>query len=255
MLGAIIGDIVGSRFEFNPTNRMDFDLFHADCDFTDDTICTCAIADAIMNKKSYKDALLYWCRKYGSPMGGFGGSFRKWIDSEDPQPYWSFGNGSAMRVSPVAWLYELEVDVLAAAEDSAIVTHDHPEGIKGAQATALAIYMCKEGLSPQLAVRLVCDRFGYSIDFDYESVRNKFDETCQGTIPVALKVIHDSLSFEDAIRLAVSLGADADTLGAIVGSIAEAAWGIPDKIIVQALRYLSPEMKYIINQFYIKKYG
>ena len=142
MLGAIIGDIVGSRFEFNNTNRSDFELFHKDCSFTDDTICTVAIADAILRKCSYQESLLRWCRSYPNPMGGYGGRFAQWIHSNNPQPYNSFGNGSAMRVSPVAWAFDNLDDVLAEAEKTASPTHNHPEGIKGAKTVAHAIWIC-----------------------------------------------------------------------------------------------------------------
>lgn len=250
MLGAIIGDIVGSRFEFNPTNDYLFDpLFHPSCQFTDDTICTIAVADAILNNRSYKDAVHDWCRRYKGPKGGFGGMFLQWVMSDDPQPYNSFGNGSAMRVSPIAWLFDTEEKVLNEAEKSAIISHDHPLGIEGAQAIALAIFLCHQGLSKETAVRIVCDRFGYDMDINYDDVRNIFDETCPGTVPVALRIILDSTSFEDAIRRAVSLGADADTLGAIVGSIAEAIWGVPDWMEDAALAYLPDDMKEIYKQF------
>lgn len=145
MIGAIIGDIVGSRFEFNNTNRMDFDLFTPECDYTDDTICTIAIADAILNGKSYKDCLIEWCRKYPNPKGAYGGSFVHWIHSDDPQPYDSFGNGSAMRVSPVAWLFPSREQVLLEARRSAEVSHNHFEGIKGAQCIVDLIYQLRTG--------------------------------------------------------------------------------------------------------------
>ena len=149
MLGAIIGDIVGSRFEFNNTSDFNFELFGEGCDFTDDTICTIAVADAILSKKSYKDAMLEWCRKYPNPKGAYGGSFARWIRSLYPQPYDSFGNGSAMRVSAVGWLFSNEEEVLEQAEKSAEITHNHPEGIKGAQAVALAVYLGRIGYPKQ----------------------------------------------------------------------------------------------------------
>ena len=255
MLGAIIGDIVGSRFEFNPTNDYNFELFTDECAFTDDTICTCAIADALLKSKDFGESLHEWCRLYPHPKGSYGGRFAQWVHSDNPQPYGSFGNGSAMRVSPVAWACKKRNNLLDMAEKTAICTHNHPEGIKGAQTVALAIYVanigrrCKEQPS-DIAKRVVkesVDFSHYNISIRKEDVINRFDETCQGTVPVALWIISESTSFEDAIRRAVSLGADADTLGAIVGSIAEAIWGIPEKIKVTALSFLDYRMKGLLR--------
>lgn len=229
MLGAIIGDIAGSRYEFNPTNDYHFEMFSKEAGYTDDTICTCAIADALLNKQDYGEKLHEWCRLYPHPKGGYGGRFAQWVYSDAPQPYGSFGNGSAMRVSPVGWFCKRRQDVLEEAKKTALCTHDHPEGVKGAQTVALAIYVanqhrrCHEQTKDVVkSVMDACVDFsGYDIDIRKEDVENRFDETCQGTVPVALWVINQSTGFEDAIRRAVCLGADADTLGAIVGSIAE----------------------------------
>ena len=256
MLGAIIGDIVGSRFEFNPTNDYNFELFTDECAFTDDTICTCAIADALLKDKDFGKSLHEWCRLYPHPKGSYGGRFAQWVHSDNPQPYGSFGNGSAMRVSPVAWASKKRNNLLEMAEKTAICTHNHPEGIKGAQTVALAIYVanigrrCNEQPS-DIVKRIIkeCVDFShYNISIRKEDVINRFDETCQGTVPVALWIISESTSFEDAIRRAVSLGADADTLGAIVGSIAEAIWGIPEDIKVTALSFLDDRMKGLLHK-------
>lgn len=257
MLGAIIGDIAGSRFEFNRTNDYNFELFTDECGFTDDTICTCAVADALLNGRDYGDALHEWCRKYPHPTGGYGGRFAKWVRSENPQPYGSFGNGSAMRVSPVGWFCKERNDVLEEAKKTAECTHNHLEGIKGAQTVALAIYVANQHRrSNEQTADIVksvideCVKFsGYNINIRREDVINKFDETCQGTVPVALWIIKQSNSFEDAIRRAVCLGADADTLGAIVGSIAEAIWGIPKEIKVAALSFLDDRMKNLLSKW------
>lgn len=257
MLGAIIGDIVGSRFEFNPTNDYNFELFTDECGFTDDSICTFAIADAILNHKDYGESLHEWCRLYPHPKGSYGGRFAQWVHSDNPQPYGSFGNGSAMRVSPVGWLSKSRDEILSHAEHTAACTHNHPEGIKGAQTVALAIYIANLGRKyhkhPYNIVKNVieeCIAFSaYNIDIHKEDVENKFDETCQGTVPVALWIIRQSQGFEDAIRRAVCLGADADTLGAIVGSIAEAIWGIPEKIKKQALSFLDDRMKSLLRKW------
>ncbi len=263
MLGAIIGDIVGSRWEFNPTNDYDFEWLSEENGFTDDTICTVAVADALLKGKDFGESIHEWCRRYPHPMGGYGGRFAQWVRSDNPLPYNSFGNGSAMRVSPVAWVgAELDSNkLLKTAEQSAICTHNHPEGIKGAQTVALAIKygmelaVCHPGFTQENVKELVktCSKFAhYDIDIKKEDVINIFDETCQGTVPVALWIIGGATSFEDAVRKAVSLGADADTLGAIVGSIAEAIWGIPTVIQLKALEYLPKEMRGVILQFYSK---
>ena len=262
MLGAIIGDIVGSRWEFNPTNDYNFEWLSDKNDFTDDTICTVAVADAILhNSEDFGKYIHEWCRKYPNPMGGYGGRFAQWVRSDNPQPYNSFGNGSSMRVSPVAWAAnDLEFKYLMDMEEkSAACSHNHPEGIKGAQTVALAIQYGIElpcyhpNFTQEHVKELVgtcASRAGYNINIRKEDVINRFDETCQGTVPVALWIIGESTSFEDAVRKAVSLGADADTLGAIVGSIAEAIWGIPKDMQLQTMKYLPTDMKRVILQFY-----
>ena len=255
MLGAIIGDIAGSRFEFNPTNDYNFELFSTECGFTDDTICTVAVADAIMRGIGYGESIHGWCRRYPHPMGSYGCSFQHWVGSDDPRPYGSFGNGAAMRVSPVAWYYPTRESVLEQSGLTAECTHNHREGIKGAQTTALAIFLALEcrrnGLRPDPeSIVNGCQEFsGYDLDLKDKDVRNRFDETCQGTVPVALWIIRDSVSFEDAVRRAVSLGADADTLGAITGSIAEAIWGIPEDMKIKAISCLPEDMRDVIRKW------
>ena len=260
MLGAIIGDIVGSRWEFNPTNDYDFEWLSSENDFTDDTICTVAVADALLKDKDFGESIHEWCNRYPDPMGGYGGRFAQWVWSDNPQPYNSFGNGAAMRVSPVAWAaHDLEFKyLLKKAEETAACSHNHPEGIKGAQTVALAIQYGIElpcyhpNFTQEHVKELVgsCAKYaGYDINIKKEDVINRFDETCQGTVPVALWIIGNSTSFEDAVRKAVSLGADADTLGAIVGSIAEAIWGIPKEIQLEIMHYLPSDMKSIVIQF------
>ena len=265
MLGAIIGDIVGSRWEFNPTDDYNFKLFSDQNGFTDDTICTVAVADAILHgSDDYCKYIHRWCRKYPNPMGGYGGRFRQWVMSNNPKPYGSFGNGSAMRVSPIGWMFGLNDGIFAQAEKSAECSHNHAEGIKGAQAVAIAIHDCLKmrnenpgkAFTPEEILnnglwRAVGFYTNSPRDFhiDIEEYRNKFDVTCQGTVPVALWIVMHSTSFEDAVRKAVSLGADADTLGAIAGSIAEALWGIPEWMKVKVMSYLPDEMKQVISGF------
>lgn len=243
MIGAIIGDVIGSRFEFNNTRDYHFNLWDDSCSYTDDTICTLAIADAILTGESYKSKLLEWCNTYPHPMGTYGGRFAQWIHSEDPQPYNSFGNGSAMRVSPVAWAFNDLEDVKREAEKTAAVSHNHPEGIKGAVAVAHAIWLFRTGWGKSL--REWCDTMQqYYPGFESQHFeQGKFDETCQGTVPLCLQIICQATDFEDAIRRAISFGGDSDTIGAIVGSIAEARWGIPQQIIDNVMEFLDPRMR------------
>lgn len=260
MLGAIIGDIVGSRWEFNPTNDYNFEWLTDENGFTDDTICTVAVADALLRGKDFGKSIHDWCIRYPHPMGGYGGRFAQWVRSENPKPYNSFGNGSAMRVSPVAWAaHDLDFKcLLQMSEETAACSHNHPEGIKGAQTVAMAIQYGIElpcyhpNFTQEHVKELVesCAKYaGYDINIEKEDVINRFDETCQGTVPVALWIIGNSTSFEDAVRKAVSLGADADTLGAIVGSIAEAIWGIPREMQLEIMHYLPSDMKRVVLQF------
>ena len=276
MLGAIIGDIAGSKYEFNNTFDYDFEMFGEGCDFTDDTICTVAIADAILNGRSYQESLLDWCRRYPSPKGAYGGRFAGWIRSLDPQPYNSFGNGSAMRVSPVAWLFDDLSQVLEEAEKTALPTHNHPEGIKGAKAVAHAIWHFRKsrfseeskdseneetkGLKNENAKAskdenetiqgFMSIARSYYEDFDTRVYpKGKFDETCMDAVPLSFYLLSQASSFEDAIRLAISHGGDSDTIGAIVGSIAEARFGIPQEMKEKALSYLPDDMKDIWKQF------
>ena len=276
MLGAMIGDIAGSKYEFNNTFDYDFEMFGEGCDFTDDTICTVAIADAILNGRSYQESLLDWCRRYPSPKGAYGGRFAEWIRSLDPQPYNSFGNGSAMRVSPVAWLFDDLSQVLEEAEKTALPTHNHPEGIKGAKAVAHAIWYFRKskfsegskdseneetkGLKNENAKASKNEKEtmqgfmsiarSYYEDFDTRVYpKGKFDETCMDAVPLSFYLLSQASSFEDAIRLAISHGGDSDTIGAIVGSIAEARFGIPQEMKEKALSYLPDDMKDIWKQF------
>lgn len=260
MLGAIIGDIVGSRREFLSTNDYNFELFSELNDFTDDSVCTFGVADAILHGKDYGQAIQEWCRRY--PGRGYGYRFASWIEDDARRPYMSYGNGSAMRVSPVGWAFYGNEDLLlSAASASAECSHNHPEGIKGAQTVALAISLAlklreefagKEVPTSAIIENVIspCVSFsGYDVDFGWAEKVNIFDVTCQGTVPVALRVIAESSSFEDAIRHAIIVGADADTLGAIVGSIAEAIWPIPEEMSAKAIAYLTPEMRELLGEF------
>ncbi|GIJ96560.1 hypothetical protein CAPN001_11290 [Capnocytophaga stomatis] len=255
MLGAIIGDIVGSRFEFNNTNRTDFELFTDECGFTDDTICTIAVADAILSGTDFGKTLHYWCRKYPMPMGGYGRSFLQWVRDDVLIPYNSFGNGSAMRVSPCGWLPERQ-KALQNARFSAECTHNHPEGIKGAECIADFIFLARQGYDKVLLKENIQTTYGYNLNqtCDYIRRTNTFNETCQVTVPQAIICFLESADFESAIRLAVSIGGDSDTIATITGSIAEAYYGIPKEIEEKALMYLPNEFIEIITKFR-EKYG
>lgn len=247
MIGAIIGDIVGSRFEFNNTDDLNFELFTDECNFTDDSICTLAIAYALVSGISYEESLRFWCSSYPNPMGAYGGSFARWLASSNPKPYNSFGNGSAMRVSPVAWWFDNFDDVQREAEKTALPTHNHPEGIKGAVATASAIFIARKHGKDAMLESM--KKF-YPQWVNPAPGSNKFDETCQGTMPVVFGIINTANSFEEAIRYAIAVGGDSDTIGAIVGSIAEAVWGIPKAISDAALGFLPNLMASNIAKFY-----
>ena len=205
MLGAIIGDIVGSRWEFNPTNDYNFEWLSDQNGFTDDTICTVAVADALLHGRDFGDSIHDWCNRYPHPMGGYGGRFAQWVRSENPLPYNSFGNGSAMRVSPVAHWFDTLDEVLDAAAATAIPSHNHDEGIKGAQTVAMAIFRALQygHEAPQYINNILeeCLLFSdYDLDIRRADVINHFDETCQGTVPVALWIISDSTSFEKRLN-------------------------------------------------------
>lgn len=242
MLGAVIGDIAGSRFEFDNYRHTDFDIFSPDSDFTDDTICTVAIADWVLQgcNDNLASILQSWCRAYPCPKGAYGGRFSQWIEWKDPEPYNSWGNGSAMRVSAVGWAFATLEETLHFAEQSAIVTHNHPEGIKGAQAVAAAIFWARTGISKVQIKENITRQFDYDLSQSCDQIRPHyhFNESCQETVPQAITAFLESDDFEHAIRLAVSLGGDSDTLAAITGSIAEAYYGIPTAMREHALAIL-----------------
>ena len=243
MIGAIAGDIIGSVYEHNGIKTKDFPLFSIRSRFTDDTVLTAAVAHAILKGKSYTDSI----RKIGQcyPNAGYGGSFIHWLFSEKPAPYNSWGNGSAMRVSPVGFAFSEEDEVLEQARMTAEITHNHPEGIKGAQATALAVYLARTTKDKETVRFYVKDRFGYDLDRTVDEIRPgySFDISCQGTVPEAVISFLDSESYEDAVRNAVSLGGDSDTLACITGGIAEAYYGeVPEHITSEVENILTPDL-------------
>ena len=260
MIGAIIGDIVGSKYEFNNTFDYNFPLFSTGCNYTDDTICTIAVADAILNAEGniptdidFKKSLLNWCKRYPHPMGAYGASFVRWINASNPQPYDSFGNGAVMRVSPVGFAFNCEADVVRVAMNSAKVSHNHVEGLIGASAVALSINQLRMTDKGKTCLKTIVEQFyGKVWDVDLP-IPGVFDETCQGCVPLAFKICLLSNSFEDAIRQAISYGGDSDTLGAIVGGMAEAMFDVPQEMRNKALSYLPQEMIDVITKFE-KKY-
>jgi len=255
MLGAIAGDIIGSVYETLRTKRKDFRLLTPGSTFTDDSVLTIAVADAILSGRDYGPVIKSYARKY--PLRGYGPRFLVWMASPGLEPYNSFGNGSAMRVSPVAHAFKSEEEVLREAKHTAECTHNHPEGIKGAQATALSIFMARQGADKEAIRREVERRFGYDLSRTIEEIRPDYrtDLTCQGSVPEAIIAFLDSTSFEEAIRNAVSLGGDADTQACIAGAIAEAHYKtIPESMLRQVRRRLSKSLWQVTLEF-TRKFG
>lgn len=278
MMGAIVGDIVGSVYEWHNIKTKKFPLFRDDCFFTDDTVMTCAVAEAIMNGGK-RDDFIDAMKKYGKmyPDAGYGSKFRRWIFSDDREPYKSYGNGSAMRVSPCAWMMNCGFTARTGlwptngrkgVQLSAEVTHNHKEGIKGAMATADAIFMCRyyfggycgdyeEPINDDPAEckrrikKHIEEEYGYDLSRTLDEIRPnyQFDATCQGSVPEAIIAFLESTDFEDAIRNAISLGGDSDTIAAITGSIAEAAYGIPQEIKDKAYSYLDEPLKKVLRRW------
>lgn len=251
MTGAIAGDIIGSVYEFDNIKTTDFPLFTNESDYTDDTIMTVAVADWLLNGGDLAKVMQRYGREYPYPTGGYGGRFSGWLREKDPLPYNSWGNGSAMRVSAVGWMFDSLEKTLEVAKETAVVTHNHPEGIKGAQATAAAIYLARTGKSKQDIKQYIETTFSYDLGRTYDEIRPfyRFNESCQGTVPEAMIAFLDSSDFENAIRLAVSLGGDSDTLACITGGIAEAFYGIPEDIEKQVSDKLPGTFQKVIKEF------
>jgi len=252
MFGTIIGDIVGSTREFKPIKKTQFNWLPNGSSYTDDTILSLATADVFLSNISFVQAYRRWAKFYPNPKGAYGPRFKEWVLSESDLPYGSYGNGSAMRVGPVGWL-DSDLDIiLQKAYESAISTHSHPEGIKGAQCVAECIYYFRRGEPVAEVILSMSDKYGYDVTKSLAEIRPdyRFDETCQGTIPAALRCVLESLTVEQAIRNAISLGGDADTLAAIAGSMAEAAFPPDYSLMAQALSYLPYEISNIVFQSY-----
>lgn len=250
MLGAIAGDVIGSVFEWNNVKSKDFPLFSSGSTFTDDSVLTIALAEAILTGADYAQVMRVYYDRY--PHAGYGGRFHKWARSDAPSPYSSWGNGAAMRISPAAYAFNTLDEVLQQAERFTSVTHNHPEGIKGAQATAAAIFIARQGGSKQDIRQLVEDRFGYDLSRTVDQIRPayQFDESCQGTVPEALICLLEASDFEDAIRNAISIGGDSDTLACIAGSVAEPLFGgVPEPIAKAVLAKLDPHLSGVTTRF------
>lgn len=249
MLGAIVGDIVGSIYEFDNQKSKDFPLFQDWSQFTDDTVLTCATAQSILEGTNYADSYRAIGLNYAN--AGYGAQFIHWLMDDSMGPYGSFGNGAAMRVSPIAWAFDTEEEVLAAARASAEASHNHPEGIKGAQATALAVFLARKNFTKHIIRMEISERFEYNLSIPLDEIRRtyEYNESCQETVPQAIRCYLEANDFEDAIRNAVSLGGDSDTLAAIAGSIAEAAFGIPNDIVSEATGRLDRRLGRIVKRF------
>lgn len=250
MMGAVAGDVIGSVYEHSAVKHTEFPLFQTHSRFTDDSVLTLATAEALLESREYGATYREFGRRY--PRAGYGGTFLHWIFDETMGPYGSWGNGSAMRVSPVGWAFDSEADVLEAARASAAVTHDHPEGIRGAQAVALAVFLARSGAGKEQVRSEITSRFGYDLSHTVEEIRPdyRFDVSCQGSVPEALIAFLDSESSEDAVRLAISLGGDADTQAAIAGAVAEAYYGgVPAEIVGEVRARLTPELLRVVDAF------
>ncbi len=250
MIGANAGDIIGSIYEWNNIKTKEFPLFSEPCHFTDDTVLTVALADTLLTGAPYAQNLKRFFWLY--PSAGYGGNFGHWVRRNDDRPYNSWGNGAAMRISPVGFAFDDLDTVLQKAEEFTVITHNHPEGIKGGQAAAAAVFLARTGESKDRIKGFIEDRFGYDLSRTVEQIRPgyDFDVSCQGTVPEAIIAFLESTDFEDAIRTAISLGGDSDTLACITGGMAQAFYGgVPDSIQQQVYAILDDRLGGITRQF------
>ena len=253
IIGAIAGDIIGSVYEFHPIKTKEFSLFKKNSSFTDDSIMTLAVAQWLLNDKNSKEELVKQLQIFGHryPKGGYGRMFNNWLRTENPEPYKSWGNGSAMRVSPVAWVGDSLEEVQKLARISAEVTHNHPEGIKGALATADAIYLARLGSSKEEIRDHIEIRYDYDLSRTVDEIRPyyKFDVSCQGSVPESIICFLEAKDYEDTIRNCISLGGDADTMAAIAGGIAAAYWEVPNDIHSKSINRLSDDLLDVLIEF------
>ena len=253
MIGAIAGDIIGSVYEQSPIKTKDFPLFDRRCRFTDDTVMTAGVALAILEGRAYRDTVRSMGRNH--PDAGYGRSFIQWLLSENPQPYNSWGNGAAMRVSPVGFAFADAETVLAEARKTAEISHNHPEGIKGAQAAAMGVFLARTGRGKEEIRSRISRDFGYDLDRTVDQIRPGygFDISCAGTVPEAIIAFLDSDSYEDAVRNAVSLGGDSDTLACITGAVSEAYYKeVPARIRQKVKQLLTSDLLRITEAFSAK---
>ncbi len=263
MIGAILGDMIGAPFEFDMGKKSkDFALFSPASHFTDDSVMTIAVAEALIDTLGQNDnavktriieSMQTWGRKY--PRAGYGGMFAQWLVTREPKPYGSFGNGSAMRVSAAGWLFDDLTTTRHVAKLTAEVTHNHPEGIKGAEATASAIFLARTAHDKSQIREYITENFGYDLSRTCDEIRPNYHhvESCQGTVPEAITAFLEGESFEDVIRTAVSLGGDCDTLTCIAGGIAEAFYKIPDEFVIECEKRLPADMKTVLGKFALVK--
>lgn len=252
MLGAIAGDIIGSVYEKRNLKRKDFaPLFHAQARFTDDTVCIVAVADALLNDRNPVHALQGWGQRY-EHVGGWGQRFAFWLVAENPQPYGSWGNGGAMRVAPAALLARSLEEAIELSYAVTAITHNHPEGLRGAQATAAAVWWALQGHTAQSIRDQVSERFGYDLATTVDAIRPVYrhSEAAHLSVPQALVCALEAVSYEDAVRNAVSIGGDSDTIAAIAGAVAEARFGVPTEVAAQAWGFLDRDMRAVLTQLY-----
>jgi len=254
MLGALVGDIIGSPYELGGMKRTDFELFKEDCRFTDDSVMTLAVAKWLVEDKEHtiKKLICYMQelgRKY--PDAGYGGRFFSWLFDTDPQPYYSWGNGAGMRVSPVGLYAKTLDEALALAALTASVSHNHPEGVKGAQAIATSVFLCRQGKSKQEIKEYIEKAFGYNLYWTIDRIRPRyrFDVSCTLTVPEAIRAFLEGNTFEEIVRLAISLGGDSDTIGCMAGAIAACMYPIPDEIAKHCDGFLTDELRVIKDKF------
>lgn len=247
MLGAIAGDIIGSRFEGHSKPPQDFTLWHSDCRFTDDSVCSLAVADAFLDSADYALRLRDFVRRH--PHAGYGGMFIRWAMSDDAGPYGSWGNGAPMRTAAIGWLANSEEEVLYQASAQAAVSHDHPSAVAAAQAVALAIFQLRQGESGSVVQKRIAQDFGYDLDPKRALKGGGFDVSAAGTLPPALAAAFSAGDWVQAVRTAVCLGGDTDTLACITGAVAEALHGLPQEVAERARNHLTPDLQTVLQRF------
>ncbi len=251
MFGAICGDVIGSYFERNNVKHKNFNLFSAKSRFTDDTVLTVAVADSIVNHRYFSSTIHRYSNLY--PNAGYGSGFKKWFRSKHPHPYWSYGSGSAMRVSPVGFAFNSLEEVLEISRKTSEISHNHPEAVKGAQAVASSIFLARQGKDKQEIKKFIEDSFQYDLTKGIDEIRQyyKFDVSAQGSVPQAITAFLESTDYEDAVRNAISIGGDSDTIACMCGGIAEAYYNkIPQEIIDSVLSILPPNFTEVVKKFY-----